>query len=124
MDLTSFEIMLNENKRSVMSMRMKELRALNKPADQIIKEFAQEFYSGQEDALEKAKKMLVGKTYLKNFMSMTPSQLENLPKKEMEKLRNRYSKYMDMKEFNRLMKQKSPHKKILDKIVEKVVENG
>jgi hypothetical protein len=125
MDLTSFDLLLNENKMSDMHRRLKELRALNKPADDIIKEFAAEFYADKDGALEKATKFLVGKKpFLKNYVSMSDSQLENLPKKEMEKLRNRYSEHMSMKEFNKFMREKNPHRKIVETITRRVIESG
>jgi len=126
MDLRSFELYLNENKMSVMSMRLKELRALNKPAQDIVKEFAREFYSEDTDGMEKAKKFLVGrKPFLKNYANMSNEEVNKLPKKEMEKLRNRYSKYMSVKEFNTTMnRNKNPNEKILKIIMDKVIENG
>lgn len=126
MDLRSFELYLNENKMSDMSRRMKELRALNKPAEDIVKEFAEEFYSLDSEGMVKARKFLVGKKpFLKNFVNMSDDEVSTLPKKEMEKLRNRFSKYMSVKDFNSIMnRNKNANKKILDTIVDKVIEEG
>lgn len=126
MDLRSFELYLNENKISDMSRRMKELRALNKPAEDIVKEFAEEFYTLDAEGMEKARKFLVGKKpFLKNFVNMSNDEINQLPKKQMEKLRNRYSKYLSVKEFNSIMsRNKNPNKKILDIIIDKSIEEG
>ncbi len=127
MDLKTFELNLNENKISDMSRRLKELRALHKPADDIIKEFAEEFYSSDSEGMKKARKFLVGKKpYLKDFLNKTDEEINNLERSEMEKLRNRYSKYMDMKEFNTIMNRnkKNANKKIVDIITERVIEKG
>lgn len=126
MDLRSFELYLNENKMSDMSRRMKELRALNKPAEDIVKEFAEEFYTLDAEGMEKARKFLVGKKpFLKNFASMSNDEIDKLPKKQMEKLRNRYSKYLSVKEFNSIMsRNKNPNRKILDIIIDKAIEEG
>ena len=127
MDLTSFGLMLDENKMSDMTRRMKELRALNKPAEDIVKEFAEEFYTPDSEGIERARKFLVGrKPYLKDFVNKDADELNNIPKREIEKLRNRFSEYMSAKEFNSIMNRNktNAHKKIVDAIVDRVIEKG
>lgn len=120
MDLKNFGLMLDENKTTFHSKRIDEMRKLNKSAEEMTLEFARKLFTEDNKGRLEAQKFLIGNnSYLKNFISMNESELDNQPKKEMEKLRNRYSKYMPLKEFNRLS-----NKKIVEKLVERVIENG
>lgn len=123
MDLKNFDLMLDENKNTTYKKRIYEMRNLNKSAEDMILEFTKKLFTEDSKGRVEAQKFLIGNNpYLKNFLSMDEETLEQQPKREMEKLRNRYSKYMTMREFNELIK--DSNKKIVERLTEKVIENG
>ncbi|MFW6002266.1 MAG: hypothetical protein ACOCQD_02915 [archaeon] len=123
MNLKNFNLMLDENKKTTHKKRIDEMRSLNKSSEEMTLEFAKKLFTEDSRGKLEAQKFLIGNNpYLKNFLNMDEKNLENQPKREMEKLRNRYSKYMSMKEFNSLVKQSNS--KIVEKLVERVIENG
>lgn len=123
MDLKNFGLMLDENKKTTYNKRIDEMRELHKSAEEMTLEFAKKLFTEDSKGKLEAQKFLIGNNpYLKNFLSMSEETLERQPKREMEKLRNRYSKYMSIREFNSLVKESNS--KIVRKLVEKVIENG
>jgi len=123
MDLKNFDLMLDENRKIVHNKRIDEMRELHKSSEEMTLEFAKKLFTEDSKGKLEAQKFLVGNNaYLKNFLSMNEETLEEQNKREKEKLRNRYSKYMSMKEFNELIK--VSNKKIVERLTKKVIENG
>lgn len=123
MDLKNFGLMLDENKKVAHNKRINEMRELHKSAEEMTLEFAKKLFTEDSRGRLEAQKYLLGNnSYLKNFLSMNEKTLEEQPKREMEKLRNRYSKYMSMREFSSLIKESN--KRIVERLTEKVIENG
>ena len=122
MDLKNFGLMLDENKKTTHNKRIDEMRKLNKSAEEMTLEFARKLFTEDSKCKLEAQKFLIGNnSYLKNFLSMNED-LDNQKKSDMEKLRNRYSKYMSIREFNELMKE--GNSKVVNILVKRVIENG
>lgn len=119
MELKNFGISLNENKKKNISKRLMEMRQLHKPADDIILEFTPMFSEDSNGKIEATKMLLGENSYIKHFVG---KDVESTPKKDMEKLRNRYSQYMTMREFNELIK--ISNQTIVEELTKRIIERG
>lgn len=119
MELKNFGISLNENRKNTISRRISEMRELHKPAEDMIMEFTPMFSEDSNGRIEATKMLLGENPYIKHFVG---KDVESYSKKDMEKLRNRYSKHMTMKEFNELIK--ISNQVIVEELTKRIIENG
>lgn len=119
MELKNFGISLNENKKKSIEKRIKEMRQLHKPAEDMIMEFTPMFSESTYGQMEATKMLLGENSYIKHFIG---KDVESYQKKDMEKLRNRYSQHMTMKEFNELIKVSNSI--IVEELTKRIIERG
>lgn len=117
MKLNEFQFNLNEQKVSNsvrdFNREVRELRALNNSADEIIKKMATRF----DQPYEFVKKKILP-TKLKKYAEMSKQELDNVTDKEIKELKDKYKKYFEAEELRRISSKSTFLNKLMDSFVE------